>query len=283
MAQKVKIIADSTADLSPELIEKYDIATIPLLVTMGEASYEDGVSAKPDDLYAFYRSTKMLPKTASPSPERYAAEYEKWSSLGYEIVNFNISSAFSASHANAKIAASAFPEVYPIDSENLSTGIGLQVLEAAELARQGRSAKEIAESINALRAKVRASFIIDNLQFLWKGGRCSGVAALGANLLRLKPCIEVTEGRMEVGKKYRGSLGAALTHYVTDKLAGRQDLRLNRIFVTHSGMTDPGLIDDVVSLVKKLQPFEEVLVTRAGCTVSSHCGPNTLGVLFIVK
>ena len=283
MAHKVKIIADSTADLSPELLEQYDIATVPLLVTMGESTYEDGVSAKPDDLYSFYRSTKLLPKTASPSPERYAAEYEKWSSQGYEIINFNISTAFSASHANAKIAADAYPEVYPIDSENLSTGIGLLVLEAAEMAQKGASAREIASYMNDLRKKVRASFIIDSLQFLWKGGRCSGVTALGANLLRLKPCIEVLDGRMEVGKKYRGSLGTSLTRYVTDKLAGRQELRLKRIFVTHSGMTDPGLIDDVVTLVKKLQPFEEVLVTRAGCTVSCHCGPNTLGVLFIVK
>ncbi len=266
MAQKVKIIADSPADLSPELIEAYDIATVPLLVTMGEETFEDGVSAQPDDLYAFYDRTKQLPKTASPSPERYIKEFEKWTSQGYAVIDFNISSCFSASHANANIAATEFEEVYPIDSENLSTGIGLLVLEAAEMARAGLPAKEIAAKIHALRDKVRASFIIDNLQFLWKGGRCSGVAALGANLLRLKPCIEVKDGRMEVGKKFRGELGTALEHYVRTVLEGRQDICRKRVFVTHSGMADPSMIDDVVALVKKLQPFEEVLVTRAGCT-----------------
>ncbi len=281
--QKIKIIADTPADLSPELLEAYDIATIPLVVTMGDASHEDGVTVKPDDLYAFYRSTKILPKTAAPNPERYAAEYEKWVSQGYDVLNFHIGSGFSASCANAQIAAEAFPNVYSIDSENLSTGIALLVLEAAEMARAGLPAAEIVERVCAMRGKVRASFIIDTLQFLWKGGRCSGVAALGANLLRLKPCIEVTEGRMEVGKKYRGELGTALLKYVTDKLSGRQDIDLKRIFITHSGMSDPGLIDDVRKLIKKLQPFAEILVTRAGCTVSSHCGPNTLGVLFMEK
>lgn len=283
MPKKVKIIADSPSDLSPELYRKYDVSVLPLTVSVEEKDYLDGVDIFPDDLYASYKRCGKLPKTAAPSLSAYSQEYKKWTDLGYAVINFHISSEFSGAYNNASIAAKEFEDVYPIDSKNLSTGIGLLVLEAAELAQQGMEAGQIVERILALREKVRASFIIDTLQYLWKGGRCSGVAALGANVLRLKPCIEVTDGKMVVGKKYRGSLSSALHNYVADKLTGKTDLQLKRIFVTHSGMSDPAMIDEVVAQVKSLQPFSEVLITRAGCTVSSHCGPNTLGILYLVK
>lgn len=281
--QKIKIIADSPCDLSPDLYQKYNIDTIPLLVTSSAKTYQDGIDINPDELYDMVEQTSQLPKTAAPSLETYAQKYQYWTDKGYSIINFCISSGFSASYNTAMAAASHFKDVYPIDSLNLSTGIGLLVLHAAELAQNGVEIQKIVDEINAARDRVRASFVIDTLQYLWKGGRCSGVTALGANLLRLKPCIMVKNGNMVVGKKYRGQLKSAILHYVEDTLKDRKDLALNRIFITHSGMDDPSIISDVQALIKKLQPFQEILITRAGCTISSHCGPNTLGILFMTK
>ncbi|MDD6174288.1 MAG: DegV family protein [Firmicutes bacterium] len=283
MSKKIKIISDSTSDLSPELQKQYDIEIVPLIVTLGSQSFTDGVNVFPDDLYEYYGRTKKLPKTAAPTPEEYARHFRQWTDAGYAVICFTISSDFSASYANAKIAAAGLPDVYVVDSRNLSTGIGLQVLHAAELAAQGTDAAAVFEEIQEMRGKVRASFIIDTLEFLWKGGRCSGVAALGANLLRLKPGIDVTDGKMDVGKKYRGDLRRCLQSYVEFKLKDRGDLDLRRIFITHSGMTDPSNIELVRKEILKYQPFQEILVTRAGSTISTHCGPNTLGILFVAK
>lgn len=283
MPKPIKILADSTCDLSPALIAQYEIEIVPLVVTLGEASYHDGVDVKPEQLYAYYRETGDLPKTAAPSPAVYREAYQKWAGQGYAVISFHISSFFSASYANAAIAAADFEDVYPIDSQNLSTGIGLQVLRGAEMAAQGLPPQEIARTINALREKVRASFIIDKLEFLWKGGRCSGVTALGANVLRLKPCIEVIDGKMEVGKKYRGDLIHCLQNYVRTKLEKQDSLDLRRIFITHSGLTNPEHAETIRSLVWELAPFEEVHITHAGCTICTHCGPNTLGILFYTK
>jgi len=283
MPKKIKIMSDSTSDLSLELQKKYDIELVPLTVTLGEQSFADGVNVFPDDLYKYYARTKKLPKTAAPTPDEYARHFQCWTNAGYAVICFTISTGFSASFANARIAAEPLPDVYVVDSRNLSTGIGLQVLRAAELAAQGMDAADVFDQIQAMRQKVRASFIIDTLEYLWKGGRCSGVAALGANMLHLKPGIDVAEGKMVVGKKYRGSLRECLQKYVEFKLSGLEDIDLHRIFITHSGMTNEADIDLVRREILKYQPFEEILVTRAGSTVSTHCGPNTLGVLFVVK
>ncbi len=283
MPKKIKIISDSTCDLSPELQKQYDIEIVPLTVTLGSQSFADGVNVFPDDLYEYYGRTKKLPKTAAPTPDEFAQHFRRWTDAGFAVICFTISSDFSASFANARIAAEALPDVYVVDSRNLSTGIGLQVLRAAELAVKGAEAADVFAEIEAMRAKVRASFIINTLEFLWKGGRCSGVARLGANMLHLKPGIDVTDGKMIVGKKYRGDLRGCLQKYVEFKLAGRSDLDLHRIFITHSGMTDESDIDFVRKEILKYQPFEEILVTHAGSTVSTHCGPNTLGILFVVK
>ena len=281
--KKVKIVSDSTCDLSPELIEQYQIALVPLTVTLGTESFADGITVHPEDLYAYYNVHKTLPKTAAPTPLDFQTEFEKWTSQDYEIVCFTISSEFSSSFVNARLAASELNGVYVVDSRNLSTGVGLQVLRAAEWARDGVSAEEIAARLEDLRTRVEASFIINTLEFLWKGGRCSGVAALGANVLRLKPCIDVADGRMVVGKKLRGDLSSCIETYVRTRLENRTDLDLSRIFITHSGMTDPQMIEIARKAVEAAQHFDEILVTHANCTVCTHCGPNTIGVLFIRK
>jgi DegV family protein with EDD domain len=283
MDKKVKIISDSTSDLSPELYAKYDIAVIPLPVTLGTDSYLDRVSVTPEDLYNYYNTTKKLPKTAAPAAFTYREEMEKWTSQGYAVICFTIGSGFSVSNTNARMAAEDLEDVYVIDPKNLSTGIGLLILEAAELAAAGMPAKEIAAQVEEMVDKVEASFIINNLEFLWKGGRCSGVAALGANVLRLKPCIEVVDGKMSVGKKYRGNLSACLKSYVKDRLADRTDIDTSRLFITHSGMDQPELVPAVWEAVEQYQHFDEVHFTHANCTVCTHCGPNTLGILFLRK
>lgn len=283
MPKKIKIISDSTCDLSPELQKSYEIELVPLTVTLGEHSFADGINVFPDDLYAYYSKTKKLPKTAAPTPDEYAHQFQRWVNAGYAVICFAISSDFSASFANAKIAAESFSDVFVVDSRNLSTGIGLQVLHAAELAAQGMDAADVFAEIEVMREKVRASFIIDTLEYLWKGGRCSGVARLGANMLHLKPGIDVVDGQMSVGKKYRGDLRTCLQKYVEFKLNGRSDIDLHRIFITHSGMTNGSDIDFVRKEIQKYQSFDEILVTQAGSTVSTHCGPNTLGILFVTK
>lgn len=283
MSKKIKIISDSTSDLSPELQQKYGIEIVPLVVTLGEQSYSDGVDVFPDDLYAYYDRTKQLPKTAAVTPASFDSHFRPWVDAGYAVICFTIGSGFSASYTNAKIAAEAYSDVYIIDSRNLSTGIALQVIRAAELAEQGMEAADIVAEIEVMREKVRASFVVDTLEFLWKGGRCSSVARLGANVLHLKPGIDVVDGKMGVAKKYRGDLQSCLKKYVEAKLKDRDDIDLRRVFITHSGMSDAGNIEIVRQEILKYQPFEEILVTRAGATISTHCGLNTLGVLFTVK
>lgn len=283
MTKKVKIISDSTSDLSPELYEKYGVTVIPLTVSLGDQAYLDGVTVHPRQLYDHYTRTKTLPKTAAPTPADFEQEFRKWTADGYAVVCFTISSEFSTSYANAHIAAGGLEDVYIVDSRNLSTGVGLLVVRAAEWAAAGMSAAEIFDRIEGLKSQVEASFIINTLEFLWRGGRCSGVAALGANVLRLKPCIEVTDGKMVVGRKFRGNLTDCITHYIRTRLENRTDIDTARIFITHSGMTDPHDIEAALAAVRKYQHFDEILVTHAGCTVCSHCGPNTLGVLFIRK
>ncbi len=280
MSEKILIASDSTTDLSAELRERYGVQTIPLGVALGENNYKDGVDIDPDMIYAHYEKTGQLPKTAAANISECADFFKKYTDEGYSIVFITISSEMSCTCNNAKLAAEDFENVYVVDGRNLSTGGGLLVLAACDMAAQGMSAKEIAEKTEALTDKVDASFIVDSLEFLHKGGRCSAVAAFGANLLQLKPCIMVRDGKMGVGKKYRGKFGDVLAKYIADNVGDASDIDKTRIFVTHAGC-EPAIIDACVKQVKAIAPFKEVLVTRAGCTISSHCGRNTLGVLFI--
>ena len=276
--------ADSTCDLGDELRARYNVEYYPFHVILEDKIYADGVDLMPDQIYAVYREKKVLPKTAAINTAEYVEYFRQWTDKGYEVIHITLGSGLSATYNNCRLAAEELPGVHVIDSRNLSTGSGLIVIEAAERIAAGMPAAQIAEEVQALTDKSHASFVIDTLEFLYKGGRCSALAMLGANMLQLKPCIEVdnSSGAMGVGKKYRGSLDKALTQYVQDKLEGRTDIRNDRIFITHSGISDER-IAMVKKLVEKYGDFKEIFVTRAGCTISSHCGPNTLGVLFMTK
>ncbi|MBQ8817453.1 MAG: DegV family protein [Clostridia bacterium] len=282
MSEKILIASDSTCDLSPELIEQNNIKILPLGVSLGENNFIDGVDITPDDIYVHYEKTKQLPKTAAVNVAEFSAFFEKYVNEGYSIVMFTISAQMSSTYNNARLAAEEFEGVYSVNTENLSTGGGLLVLSACQMAKEGMSAKEIAEKCEQIAKRVDASFIIDSLEFLYKGGRCSALEALGANLLQLKPCITVRGGKMGVGKKYRGKFGDVLKKYISDQLGNGENLELDYVFVTHAGC-DPQIVDACVEQVKSLVPFKNLFVTRAGCTISSHCGRNTLGVLFIRK
>ena len=280
MSNKVIIGSDSTSDLSPELIEKYGIKTVPLSVGLGGKDYTDGVDIDPEKIYAHYEATGELPKTAAPSLTDFEDFFKENTKDGASVVFFTISAEMSCTYNNARLAAEDFENVYVIDSRNLSTGGGLLVLAAAEMAEAGDNAKTVAQKCEELIPCVDASFVIDNLEFLHKGGRCSAVAAFGANLLQLKPCITVHNGKMGVSKKYRGKFAATVKSYIADRIGDASDIKRNHIFFTHAGC-DEELVNACVEQIKSIAEFDEVHVTRAGCTVSSHCGRNTLGVLFI--
>ena len=282
MSKKVLITRDSTSDIPAELVEKLNIKTIPLGITLGDKTYRDGVDIDPDFIYKYHEENGVLPKTSAANIGETADFFAEFIEEGYEIVHFTISSKMSSTYQNALLAAEDFEGVYVVDTANLSTGEALLILKAAELAEAGKSAKEIYDEVTALVPYVDASFVIDNLEYLHKGGRCSALAALGANLLKLKPCIQVKDGSMGVCKKYRGKFLQTLEEYVKDRLSDYSDIELDRIFITHGGCDDE-IVNAVYESVKSIAPFKEVLVSRAGCTVSAHCGRNTLGILFIRK
>ena len=282
MANNIIITSDSTSDLSPALRERYNIKTIPLGVNLGDKTYFDGVDITPDDIYEYHKKTGELPKTTAANVGDCIDFFKSFTDEGKTVIHFSISSEMSSTYNNACLAANEFENVYVIDSKNLSTGSGLLVVAAAEMVASGMEADQIVEKINQLIPCVDASFVIDNLEYLHKGGRCSAVAMLGANLLKLKPCIEVKNGKMDVGKKYRGKYGEVLKQYVVERIGDATNIDLDRVFVTHAGC-DTDIVDQIIDLVKQTAPFKEVFLTRAGCTISSHCGANTLGVLFIRK
>ena len=278
----IVITGDSTCDLSPELRQRYNIDILPLGVTLGGKVYKDGVDITPDDIYAHHDKTGELPKTTAANVDEFYNFFKKFADEGKTVIHFDISSGMSSTFNNARIAAEEFENIYVIDSVNLSTGIGLLVVAAAEMVNEGLEAEEIVAKINDMVPKVDASFVIDNLEYLYKGGRCSALAAFGANMLKLKPCIEVKNGAMGVSKKYRGRYADVLKTYVSERLGDGSDIDNSRVFVTHAGC-DEEVVKQVVEQVKEAGIFKEVFLTRAGCTVSSHCGANTLGVLFVRK
>ena len=281
---KIKICADSTCDLSPELIEKYDVGIIPLYIVKNGVSLADGREITPQDIYDHVSSGGAMCSTAAVSVADYEAFFTEQLKTCDAILHFHISSEMSACYQNACIAAENMPNVFPVDSRNLSTGIGQLVIAAAEMAAAGNMrAEEIYDAVVEKRAKLDVSFVLDTLEYLRRGGRCSTLAAMGANLLSLKPCIEVRDGVMGVGKKYRGTLGKCIVQYVRDRLEGRDDIDLKRIFITDStGFTQEEL-DAMEAEVRRCQPFEEILHTHAGCTVSNHCGPRCVGILYFHK
>ena len=278
----IKILSDSTCDLSPQLVQENNITLVPLTVIKGDAEFKDGVTITPQDIFAHVAAGGELCSTSANSVGEYAELFEKYAPEYDGVLLITIGSGFSSCYQNACIAAGDFENVKVVDSMNLSTGQGLVVLEACRLAKECASLEELHEKVQAFTEKVEASFLVDKLVYLAKGGRCSAVAALGANLLNLKPCIDVKDGKMGVSKKYRGKYAKCLGSYVQERLADRDDIRRDVLFVTKTSVSDEEYAE-VMSAVKEYGNFETVYETYAGCTVSCHCGPGTLGVLFVRK
>lgn len=280
MSKPVMITADSTCDLSPDLLERLNIKTIPLTIQLGDESFLDGEGFTPEMMYRRYRKDGTLPKTAAVSIQQFLDFFSPFTQAGYEVVHLDISSDLSCSYSNARLAAEELSGVYTVDSRMLSTGVGLLAIEGAECRDEGMSAEEIAKHLDSLTAKVDTSFVLDTLEFMWKGGRCSAITSLGANLLKLKPALEMKDGKLGVYKKYRGAMTAVYKQYIKERVAGKS-IRPGHVFLTESGEIDPATIKELEAFIHELIPVQEIHHTTAGCTVSSHCGPKTLGILFI--
>ena len=279
----VKIISDSTCDLSKELIEKYNVDILPLHIVLGEVEYKDGEEISPDKIYEWADANKTTPKTSAIAITDVMDTYEKWLKEYDEIVIFSISGKMSTTVNVMRMGAEELEmedRIFVVDSENLSTGSGLLVIEAAIMAQEGKSANEIVACLKELKPRVKASFVVDTLTYLHRGGRCSGVAALAGSALKLHPKIVVEDGAMKPDKKYRGKMKKVILDYTKEMepqfLAAKKD----RVFITHSGC-ETEVLESVQEYLDSLHYFDEILVTRAGGVISSHCGPGTLGVLFI--
>lgn len=279
---KVRITCDSTCDLTQELYARHNVAVIPLCVTMADKLFRDGLDVEPGDLFRYVEQTGTLPTTSAISVGEYEDFFRPMVEEGCEIVHINLSSQLSSSYRNACIAAEEIGSIYPLDSRSLSTGSGHLVLLAAALADAGYGAAEIARMVAESCDKLNVSFIVQTLDYLHKGGRCSGLARFGANMLKIHPEINMENGTLHVGRMYRGSMEKSILDYVRGRLEGAEDVDTARIFVTHSGVPAP-IVEKVIALVRELHPFDEVIETTAGSTISSHCGPNCLGVLFFRK
>ena len=279
----VSIVADSTCDLSQELLDKYKVKMIPLHILLGEKEYEDGVDLRPEEIYAWADDHKTTPKTSAPSVETVMQTFRPLLDKGDDIVCFSISESMSTTANVMRLAArqlKAEDRIIVVDSANLSTGIGLLVLEAARMALQGKTAEEIVAETERLKPKVRASFVVDTLTYLHRGGRCNGLEAMAGSILKLHPKIVVSEGKMSSSKKYRGKIDKVILAYAKDMEEQLLQARKERVFITHSGCPEETVLM-VKEYLESLSRFEEILLTRAGGVISSHCGPGTLGVLFI--
>lgn len=276
----IKITATSTCDLPVELLERYEITSVPLYVSFGGNTYQDGVDSDPEAIFRHVNVGGDLPSTAAVNIADYQALFASLSPKYDHVLHITIGSEFSCCYQNALVAAEEYPNVHVVDSRNLTTGQGTLVVEAAIAAQRGDSIEDILAMLEELIDKVDTTFVVDKLDYLAKGGRCSSVVALGANLLKLKPCIVLADGKMTVGKKYRGAFDKVLPDYVRDQLSGK-DVRHERIFITHT-RCDPAIPAAVKEQLRRAG-FEEIIETVAGSTISCHCGPNTLGILFLRK
>lgn len=281
----IKIIADSTCDLSNELLEKYSIDILPLHVHLGEKEFHDGKTITPDEIYNWSDANNTTPKTSAMSLIECIDLFESYLNTEDEIICFSISDDMSSTGSVMRMAVSeleAEDKIHVINSQNLSTGIGLLVIEAAIMAQNGKQCIEIVETIEELKKKVKSSFVVDTLTYLHRGGRCNSIAAIAGGVLKLHPKIVVENGKMDATKKYRGKMKSIIKSYVNDMEMDLKNAKSERVFITHSGCSDD-IITEVYTILEKMNVFEEILVTRAGAVISSHCGPGTLGVLFISK
>ena len=279
----IKITSDSTCDLPRELLEQYHIDLVPLIIMKEEEEFLDNVTVTPTDIFSHVDAGGSLCTTAARSVAVYQELFEKYTSQADGIVHLSLGSGFSSSYQNASIAAMNFPNVRVVDSRNLSSGHGLMVLKACKLAQTASSLDEIVSELEEYAEKVETSFVLDRLDYMVKGGRCSMVAALGANLLNLKPCIDLKDGKMGVGKKYRGRYDKCLASYVKDKLQGQEDIDRSVLILVHTRIDDDACMEAVRQQIAESGEFGSVYTAQAGCTISCHCGPNTLGVIFARK
>lgn len=278
---RIILSADSTCDLGDELKKKYKVNYFPFHILLDGIDYLDNVDITPEEIYQIYYEKKVLPKTAAINMSEYMEYFEKWIKDGYEVIHICLGSALSCAYQNCMLAAEELGRVHVINSCNLSTGMGLLVVEAGEMIQKGMCADAIQQELETLVSRCHASFILDKLEFMHAGGRCSAAMAIGANLMNIRPCIEVNnaDGSMQVGKKYRGRLESVLKKYIKDKIGQYSDIKKDLLFITHSGMEEH-YIKMVEEEIGKLITVKNIVVTKASCTISSHCGPNTLGILF---
>lgn len=283
--QPVKILSDSTCDLSSDLLKAFDIHTVPLYVTLGEKSLKDGITITPHQIYEHYEATKKTPKTAASTLADFYQFFEPYADAGQDIVYIGISEEMSSTVQNARVAAREFPNVTIrcVDSRSLSTGIGLLVLKACDMAREGASADTIADALEATAPRVSASFVVDDVSFLYHGGRCSAVQAFGASLFSLKPQIVVKDGKMSPAEKFRGSIQRVAKLYAEQALRDVHRIDPTRVFITYSPETDAAVVQAVREAVESKRYFKNIYQTEAGCVITSHCGRNTIGVLYVEK
>lgn len=278
----IKITTDSTADLSCDIIKKFDISIVPLQVLIGNKSHKDGIQVNSDNIFEIIERENSIASTCAVNVLEYENFFKEYSKNVDKLIHFSLGSKVSSCFQNARIAAENFKNVHVIDTNSLSTGQGILVYIAAKMAKNNYSFEEIIKKINALKEKVDISFVIDTLEFLKRGGRCSSLANFGANLLKIKPSIQMENGTLKTSKKYRGKLENCVELYIKDKLENNKDIDFNTVFLTHS-KCDDNLITLAKDEIKKYANFKEIIETKAGSTISSHCGPNCLGIIFIRK
>ena len=285
MEKKIILSADGTCDIGEVLRARYEVHLFNFHILIGNQSFTDGVDVTPDDIFKAWRERGILPKTSAVSPEDYRSFFSQWNADEYDIVHLSMCSVMSASCNNCRLAAEQFANVYQIETDNVSSGLGLLVVKAGEMIKAGKSAPEIKRDITAMRNKSKASFVFDTLEFLRAGGRCSSIMMIGANLLRLKPEVVVDPekgGVARLAKKYRGSLEKVLEEYVRDRLAGRTDIDTSIAFIPHASASESDL-KLVKNEMKKYIPFRQVYVTNANCVTAAHGGPRTVGLVFMTK
>ena len=281
----IAITTDSTCDLPQNLIEENEITVVPLTILLGDSVYRDGVDIKPDDIYAYVDKTGVLPKTSAVTPAEYYEVFKKLVDEGKKVVHIGFSSGLSSSFQNAIVASSEFDDVYCIDSKTLCTAQGLLVLKACDFRAKGLDAKKIADKVTKLVPKVSATFVLDGLEYLHKGGRCSTVARFGANVLGIKPSIAVDNqtGKLEVAKKYRGKIDIVYKQYITDRMNEIKRIEPDRVVIAESGGVSPKVLAFAKGVIEGKDKFNQVIVADAGCTISSHCGPKTFAIFYIKK
>lgn len=281
----IAITTDSTCDLPQRFIDENDITVVPLTVLLGDTVYRDGVDIKPDDVYSFVEKTGKLPKTSAVTPAEYFEAFKQLTDEGKKVVHIGFSSGLSSSFQNACVAASEFDNVFCVDSKTLCTAQGLLVLKACDYRAKGMDAKKIADRVTKLVPKVSATFVLDGLEYLHKGGRCSSVARFGANVLGIKPSIAVDNqtGKLEVSKKYRGKIELVYKQYIADRMNEIKRIQPDRVVIAESGGVSPQTIAFAKGVIEGKDKFNQVIVADAGCTISSHCGPKTLAIFYIKK